>query len=162
MTDKELLDLQDRVRAARLARTKFVGLDDDAKRAYKAEKAREYRAKVREAIESGAPLPKIPAIRDALADAAAALLRLDGPGSDIIRAAIAAAFPQAPALPVTVTGMSKTGRLPPKLLPVDWAPPAPAPEPAAAPVPAPEVRPARRGFDPDNEDFQPPAFLRRV
>lgn len=156
-TDDELLRLHDEIRSRRLARTKFLRLDDAGKRAYKAEKQRQRRAALRAAGEAGKPKATVPAIRDVLADAAAVLLRSDGPGADVIRAALAEAF-QAPAMGMTVTGMARTGRLPPRLLPVDWSP-----VPKAALPSAPDLVPDAPVADvlDDLDGFEPPAFLRR-
>lgn len=158
VTDDQLIRFHNELAARRLAKTKYLKLDDAGRRAYKAEKARERRAKLKAAQDGGRPRPTVPAIRDALADAAATVLRTDGPGADAIRAALAEAF-SAPALGITVTSMAKSGRLPPKLLPADWSP-MPKADVPATPVDPVTVAPVA---DPlDEEGFEPPAFLRRT
>ena len=57
----------------------------EERRAYVAQRVREHRQRQREAVQAGSPLPTEPMIREALADAALALLAVDGPGSDQIK-----------------------------------------------------------------------------
>lgn len=99
----------------------YTGLDAAGRRAYHAQKQRERRARIKEALLLGVPRPTIPAIRDVLADAAAFLLREELPGADIVRAALVDAF-DAPMLGSTVTGMTRSGRLPTKRLSRLWTP----------------------------------------
>lgn len=100
---------------------KYVELDAKGRRTYHALKQRERRARLKDALLLGTPRPTVPAIRDALADAAALLLREELSGADIVRAALVDAF-NAPMLGSTVTGMARAGRLPPKRLSPLWNP----------------------------------------
>lgn len=88
----------------------------DERRAYVAERVREHRKRQREAVEAGSPLPTEPMIREALADAALALLAVDGPGSDQIRHVLGRVFDGRVGVPGTGTARAKAGTLKPRLL----------------------------------------------
>ncbi len=122
---KEMNAPDETIHEKRPTKPKYTELDAAGRKAYHAEKQRQRRARLKEAALAGKPRPTVPAIRDALADAAALLLREELPGSDVVRAVLAATF-DAPMLASTVTGMTQSGRLPPKRLPEGWIPPVPA------------------------------------
>lgn len=88
----------------------------EERRAYGAARVREHRKRQREAIEAGSPLPTEPMLREALADAAIALLAVDGPGSDQIRNLLGRVFAGRSGVPGTVSARAKAGTLRPKLL----------------------------------------------
>lgn len=146
----------------------YSDLTDDQRREYQAAKNRESRARQREAVDKGEPLPTKANIRAALADAALMLLATDGPGSGQIRTVLAAAFPSKPGLLLRVDQQAKSGVLRPKL--VDAArvaehtarlPRKASPE-AASPMSEPEVQRESSGAMTSEEiEATIPAFLRR-
>src|SRR5690606_12283759 len=83
----------------------------EERRAYGAQRVREHRQRQKEAVAKGSPEPTAPMIREALADAAIALLAVDGPGSDQIRHWLGQAFPGRVGVPGTVTARAKAGAL---------------------------------------------------
>lgn len=91
-------------------------LGETERRAYQAEAGRAYRQRQREALQGGSPQPTAPMVREALADAALALLATDGPGAEEIRHVLAKVFAGRVGVPGTVTAKAKAGRLKPKLL----------------------------------------------
>jgi hypothetical protein len=91
-------------------------LGDDDRRAYQAEAGRAYRQRQREALQAGSPQPTAPMVREALADAALALLATDGPGAEEIRRVLGQVFAGRVGVPGTVTARAKSGRLRPKLV----------------------------------------------
>ncbi|GAA2884488.1 hypothetical protein GGQ99_005107 [Aminobacter niigataensis] len=107
----------------RPVRSGYTGLDAAGRRSYHAQKQRERRARLKEAMERGKPRPTIPAIRAALADAAAVILRENLQGADLVHSALDAAF-NAPGIGSTVSNMVRASRLPSRLLPEQWRPPA--------------------------------------
>lgn len=146
----------------------FSDLTEEQRREYQAAKNRESRARQREAMAQGEPLPTKANIRAVLADAALMLLATDGPGAAQIRTVLAAAFPSKPGLLLRVEQQVKTGVLRPKL--VDAArvaehtarlPKKTSPD-AAAPTPEPEAHRNPVGAMTAAEiDAIVPAFLRR-
>ena len=88
----------------------------EERRAYGAQRVREHRQRQKEAVAKGSPLPTEPMIREALADAALALLAVDGPGSDQIRHVLGRVFEGRSGVPGTVTARARAGALKPKLL----------------------------------------------
>lgn len=86
------------------------------RRAYGAARVREHRQRQKQAVAKGSPEPTVPMIREALADAALALLAVDGPGSDQIRHFLGEVFVGRSGVPGTVTARAKAGALKPKLL----------------------------------------------
>lgn len=91
-------------------------LGDAERRAYQAKAARAYRQRQREAVQSGSPRPTAPMVREALADAALALLATDGPGADEIRNVLRRIFAGRAGVPGTVSAKARSGRLKPKRL----------------------------------------------
>lgn len=91
-------------------------LPPDERRAYYRDASRRRRERQRQAMESGSPQPTDGAIRDALADAALAILATDAPGSDEIRRVLARIFAGRAGVPGTVTARARSGRLRPKHL----------------------------------------------
>lgn len=90
-------------------------MDLEDRRAYNRARVAEHRKRQREAAEIE-PEPTSPNIRDALADAALAILATDAPGVDEIRRILAAVFPSKPGVPMTVAANARSGKLKPKLL----------------------------------------------
>ena len=88
----------------------------EERRAYGAQRVREHRQRQKEAVQTGSPLPTDPMIREALADAAIALLAVDGPGSEQIRHVLGRVFAGRSGVPGTVTARAKAGTLRPKHL----------------------------------------------
>lgn len=112
--DEAMMKLYEHVRTGKLVG--YTDLTDDQRREYMAEKNRQSRARQREAMAQGEPLPTKANIRNVLADAAIMLLATDGPGADQIRHVIAATFPSRPGLLLKVEQQAKSGRLRPKLV----------------------------------------------
>ena len=91
-------------------------LKPEERRAYNRDASRRRGEKERKAVAAGSPEPTDGAVRDALADAALALLAVDGPGADEIRKVLDRAFAGRPGVPGTVTARARAGSLRPKLL----------------------------------------------
>lgn len=91
-------------------------LPADERKAYQAEAGRAYRKRQRDAVEAGSPEPTVPMIREALADAALAILAADGPGADEIRRVLGRVFKGRVGVPGTVTAKARSGRIKPTLL----------------------------------------------
>lgn len=88
----------------------------EERREYQRQKKAEQRAKRKAALESGSPVASADTIREALADAALAILSTDAPGSEQIRSVLNRVFPDRPSVAVTVSAKAKSGKLKPKLL----------------------------------------------
>lgn len=88
----------------------------DERRAYVAQRVREHRQRQKESVEAGSPLPTEPMIREALADAALALLAVNGPGPGEMRNVLGRIFVGRVGVPGTVTARAKAGTLRAKLL----------------------------------------------
>lgn len=146
----------------------YSDLTDEQRREYQAEKNRQSRARQREAMAQGEPLPSKANIRAALADAALMLLATDGPGATQIRTVLAAAFPSKPGLLLKIDQQAKAGTLRPKLVDAVRVaehtarlPRKTSPE-AAAPTPEPEAQREPIGEMTAAEiEAIVPAFLRR-
>jgi len=91
-------------------------LPDEERRAYVAQRVREHRRRQKEAVAKGSPEPTVPMIRDALADAALAILATDAPGADEIRRILSRIFEGRAGVTDTVTARARSGRLRPRLL----------------------------------------------
>lgn len=146
----------------------FSDLTDEQRREYQAEKNRQSRARQREAVEKGEPLPTKVNVRHALADAALMLLATDGPGATQIRTVLAAAFPSKPGLLLRVDQQAKAGTLRPKLVDAvrvaehtSRLPRKTSPE-VAVPTPQPEAQRDHVGpMTAEEIEATIPAFLRR-
>ncbi|MBP0439126.1 hypothetical protein [Tianweitania sediminis] len=91
-------------------------LDPEARRAYQRKATEATRRRQREAVEAGSPEPLAAAVRDALADAALALLAVGGPGSDEVQRVVATVFAGRPGVAGTVAAKARAGTLRPRLL----------------------------------------------
>ncbi|MCZ4287265.1 hypothetical protein [Hoeflea alexandrii] len=95
-----------------------VGINDmtDAEfRAYKSKLQADRRAKVKADAAKGSLPFDAETTRQALADAAIAILASDGPGADAIRAYLSSVFVEKTGVPFTVTARAKAGELKVKL-----------------------------------------------
>jgi hypothetical protein len=92
------------------------GLPDDERKAYKAQKQAERRAKLRERAESGSVKFDMMSAREALADAAIMLLASGAEGSASIERYLAKVFHDQSGAVLTIKANARSGRLAPKLL----------------------------------------------
>lgn len=117
MTDP-LIDPLDAIYAKLIKNRKQTvrDLDPDARRAYQRKAMRQHRHKLKHAQENGSPEPTAAMIRDALADAALALLATGGPGSDQVKLVLGRIFSERPGVAGTVAAKAKAGTIRPKLL----------------------------------------------
>lgn len=102
-----------------LAATESKGVADmspEERRAYNREAKRRSLKRQREAVEAGAPEPTTAAIRDALVDAAIAILAVNGPGAEEVMHILGQAFSGRPGVPGKVRGMVRSGKLRPKMI----------------------------------------------
>lgn len=93
----------------------IADMTDEEHRAYKARLQAERRAKIRAAKSDGSVAFNAETTRDALADAAIAILASGAPGADAIRNYLSTVFQDKPGVPLTVTARARSGELKTKL-----------------------------------------------
>ena len=93
----------------------IADMSDEEHRAYKAKLQAERRAKLKADKENGQLAFDAETTRDALADAAIAILASGAPGADQIRAYLSAVFVGKAGVPMTVTARARSGELKTKL-----------------------------------------------
>jgi hypothetical protein len=106
--------------AERRGRPRSIGVADMSAaefKSYKAEKARERRARIRASIEDDGVLPYDAATaREALADAALLILAGDLAGAENVRRYLQGVFREQPGAPLSIEAAAKSGRLKPKYI----------------------------------------------
>lgn len=93
----------------------IADMTTEQRREYDRRKRAESRARAKRAAAEGAIKPSLPAVRDALADAAIMLLAVDGPGATEIRNILAKVFAARPGVVLQVSADARRGKLRPKL-----------------------------------------------
>lgn len=93
----------------------LADMTDEEHRAYKAKNTADRRARIKAAAAKGSLDFNAETTRDALADAAIAILAADAAGADAIRSYLATVFSDKPGVPMTVTARAKSGQIKTKL-----------------------------------------------
>jgi hypothetical protein len=70
----------------------------------------------REAAAAGTPEPTSANVREALADAAIAILAVSGPGADEVMRVLGRAFPGKAGVPGKIKGLARSGKLRPRMI----------------------------------------------
>jgi acyl-CoA reductase-like NAD-dependent aldehyde dehydrogenase len=116
MNDETLRKLYDAIKEQQSAAPAVRDMPLDERRRYTADAVAEHRRRQREAIEAGTPELTSANIRNALADAAIAILATNGAGSDEIRSVLGHIFSDKPGAAMTISMKAVSGRIKPKLL----------------------------------------------
>ena len=186
--DEALLALHDHLRSQGDGKPAYTDMSADERREYHREAKRRQRQREREAKAEGRAVLNDANLRAALADAALMLLASDGPGTSIVRNAVASAFPHMPGVVLTLEQKARSGAMGLKLVDPERleamreearraatettaADPVPAlPTPAVPIQSAPSPSVVTEAPDPRlpveppalDDDFEIPLFLRRA
>lgn len=116
--DDKLALVYTALKARRDANPTVRELPAEQRKRYNSDAVRAYRKRQKEALQKGSPEPTKANIRDALADAAIAILATNSAGSDEIKKVLSSIFRDKPGVPMTTAQHAKSGKLKTKLLKV--------------------------------------------
>lgn len=116
MNDEVLKRLYDAIKEQQSAAPAVRDMPLDERRRYTADAVAEHRRRQKDAIAAGTPELTSANIRNALADAAIAILATDGQGANEIKSVLSHVFRDKPGAAMTISMKAASGRIKPKLL----------------------------------------------